>query len=133
MPLTSYGVLKGNLFTPQEQTYQGNWFHGIFYVTIPGATLPERCVTDFSSATKDLIQYKIFNNLKANLFTNIAALPDGFTSLGTGPVNGPNSGALDYVRSPILGPGGCLELLVGFFNRFLGTKLSDGWIVSDGA
>jgi hypothetical protein len=132
MPLGSYGVLKGSLFTPQEQTYQGNWFHGIFYLTVPGTAIPRRCVTDFSSANANLIQYKIFNNLKASLFTNIASLPDGFTELGTGPTNGPSSGALDYVRSPILGPGGCLELLVGIFKFFLGTALSDGWIVSDG-
>jgi hypothetical protein len=132
MPLAQYGVLKGNLFTPQEQSYQGNWFHGIFYVTFPGTTIPRRCVTDFSSANKDLIQYKIFNNLKANLFANIMALPDGYASLATGPTNGPNSGALDYVRSPILGPGGCVEAIVGFFNNLGGSKLSDGWIVSDG-
>jgi len=115
MPLSQYGVLKGSLFTPQEQTYQGNWFHGIFYVTIPGTVIPRRCVTDFSSAQKDLIQYKIFGNLNADLFVNIIALPDGLTHLVTGPVNGPDSGALDYVRSPILG-----------------TTISDGWIVSDG-
>jgi uncharacterized protein YukJ len=113
MPLHSYGVLKGSLFTPQEQTYQGDWFHGIFYLTVPGTAIPQRCVTDFSNATANLIQYRIFNNLNASLLANIASLPDGFTELGTGPTNGPTSGALDYARSPYLGPG-------------------DGWIVSDG-
>jgi len=132
MPLSQYGLLKGDLFTPQEQTYQGNWFHGIFYVTVPGATIPRRCVTDFSSANKDLIQYKIFNNLRANLFANIAALPDGFTNLAIGPVNGPTSGALDYVRSPLLGPMGCFELFAGLLKAIFGVVLSDGWIVSDG-
>ena len=117
MSLAQYGVLKGDLFTPQEQTYQGNWFHGIFYLSVPGTTIPERCVTDFSSATKDLIQYKIFNNLRGDLFSPIMNLSDGYTALGTGPVSGPTSGALDYVRSPLLG---------------LGPIISDGWIVSDG-
>ena len=112
MPLAKYGVLKGNLFTPQEQTYQGNWFHGIFYVTIPGTNIPCRCVTDFSNANKDLIQYRIFNNVAANYFATVMALPDGYTDLATGPINGSNSGALDYARSPFLG--------------------QDGWIVSDG-
>lgn len=132
MPLPQYGVLKGPLFTPQEQTYQGSWFHGIFYVTVPGTALPQRCVTDFSSATKDLIQYKLFTNLRADLFAPVMALPDGFTALATGPANGPTSGALDYVRSPLLGPGGCVELLVAFLKTFLGASLSDGWTVSDG-
>jgi hypothetical protein len=121
VPLSQYGVLVGSLFTPQEQTYQGNWFHGIFYLMVPGTSIPRRCVTDFSSANKDLIQYRIFNNLNASLFANIAALSPGYTALGTGPTNGPTSGALDYARSPLLVAGGP------------GSSLSDGWIVSDGA
>jgi uncharacterized protein YukJ len=120
MPLTQYGLLKGDLFTPQEQTYQGNWFHGIFYLTVPGTTIPRRCVTDFSSANKNRIQYKIFNNLTQGLFAAIMALPDGYASLGIGPVNGPTSGALDYIRSPILASGSS------------GGAETDGWIVSDG-
>jgi len=129
MPLSQYGVLKGNLFTPKEQTYQGNWFHGIFYLQYPGTDIPRRCVTDFSSATKDLIQYRIFSKLEAKLFANIAALPDGYTAL---PSN-PNSGALDYVRSPILGPGGCMEAFVTFWNGLFGAgDITDQWIVSDG-
>jgi hypothetical protein len=120
MPLTQYGVLKGDLFTSQEQTDQGNWFHGIFYLTVPGATIPQRCVTDFSSANKNRIQYKIINNLTPGLFAAIVALPDGYASLGIGPVNGPTSGALDYVRSPILASGSA------------GGDATAGWIVSDG-
>jgi uncharacterized protein YukJ len=115
MPLASYGILKGTLFTPKEQTYQGDWFHGIFYLDVPGATNPQRCVTDFSSANKDLIQYKIFNNLQSSLFANMEALANGYTALAATST----SGALDYVRSAILGPAA-------------GTAISDGWIVSDG-
>jgi hypothetical protein len=115
MPLARYGILKGTLYTPQEQTYQGDWFHGIFYLNIPGATNPQRCVTDFSSANKDLIQYKIFNNLQSGLFANMEALANGYTALAATST----SGALDYVRSAILGPAA-------------GTAISDGWIVSDG-
>jgi Uncharacterized conserved protein (DUF2278) len=111
VPLASYGVLKGGLFTPQEQTYQGNWFHGIFYLVVPNASIPRRCVTDFSSATKDLIEYKIYNSLESDLFSNILALPDGYSALA--PTD--DSGALDYVRSPIFG-----------------ETPSDGWVVSDG-
>src|SRR5579871_4010225 len=120
MPLAQYGILKGDLFTPTEQTYQGNWFHGIFYVTIPGASLPRRSVTDFSSANKDRIQYKIFTNLSADLFANIMALPDGFTSLAIGLAKGAASGALDYVRSPFLKSGS------------VGGDTTQGWIISDG-
>jgi len=111
MPLAHYGVLKGDLYTPQEQTYQGKWFHGVFYVTVPGAPLPRRCVTDFSSATKNRIQYKLFTKLDPKLFARIAALPDGYTPLAAAA----QSGALDYARSPILG-----------------ATARDGWIVSDG-
>jgi hypothetical protein len=117
MPLKNYGVLKGNLFTPGEQTYQGDWFHGIFFVTIPGVTLPHRCVTDFSAATKDLIQYKVFSNLDSSLFTAMMKLPDGYTPLAIGPVNGSNSGALDYARSPLLGAT---------------ADEQSGWVISDG-
>jgi hypothetical protein len=114
MPLAQYGVLIGTLYTPQEQTYQGNWFHGVFFLTIPGVSIPVQCVTDFSSATQDLIQYKIFNNLDASLFSNVQALPDGYTSLAATPA----SGALDYVRSPLLGGGS--------------STVGEGWITSDG-
>jgi uncharacterized protein YukJ len=110
-PLASYGILKGELFTPQEQTYQGNWFHGIFYLTVPNASVPRRCVTDFSSATKDLIQYKIYDNLQNDLFSSILALPDGYTPLAATD----DSGALDYVRSPIFG-----------------ASPTEGWVLSDG-
>jgi uncharacterized protein YukJ len=115
MPLAQYGVLKADLFISQEQIDQGKWFHGIFYVLLPNTTIPQRCVTDFSSANKDRIQYKIFNNLDAELFSKIAALPDGYTSLSPDA----SSGALDYIRSPLLGAGGA-------------GSISDGWVVSDG-
>jgi hypothetical protein len=128
MPLPSYGVLKGTLFIPQEQTSQGTWFHGIFYVTVPGTTIPQKCATDFSSATANNIQYKIFPNLKRDLFQNILALSNGYSALASNA----QSGALDYVRSPILGPGGCVELIVGLWNRLFGAALTDGWILSDG-
>jgi uncharacterized protein YukJ len=111
MPLAHYGILKGNLFTPQEQTYQGQWFHGVFYVTVPAASLPRRCVTDFSSANRDRIQYKVFTNLEQALFARMAALPDGYTELARTAA----SGAFDYARSAILGP-----------------AARQGWIVSDG-
>jgi hypothetical protein len=111
MPLASYGIIKGDLFTPQEQTYQGNWFHGVFYLSVPGAPVQKRCVTDFSSATKDLIQYKIYDDLRSDLFSNVMALPDGYTPLMPTDV----SGALDYVRSPIFG-----------------ATPSAGWVLSDG-
>ena len=128
MPLSSYGILKGPLFTPSEQTEQGNWFHGIFYVSYHGTTIPRKCATDFSSATADNVQYKIFNNLNRSLFANMIALPDGYLDLA------PNasSGALDYVRSPLLGPGGCVELFVALVKAVFGTTISDGWILSDG-
>jgi hypothetical protein len=42
MPLARYGVLVGKLFTPQERTYQGDWFHGIFYLTTPASASPLR-------------------------------------------------------------------------------------------
>lgn len=117
MPLKAYGILKGDLFTPKEQTYQGDWFHGIFYLTFSGLAIPRRCVTDFSAANKDLIQYKIFEDLDRGLFAGILALLDGYTPLGIGPVNGPGSGAIDYARSPLLGAGG---------------NNQSGWTVSDG-
>jgi Uncharacterized conserved protein (DUF2278) len=91
MPLAHYGVLKGDLFTPREQTYQGKWFHGVFYLTVPGASLPRRCVTDFSSANRDRIQYKVFTELAVAQFARIAALPDGYTELA----RSAESGAFD--------------------------------------
>lgn len=128
MPLAQYGVLKGNLYTPQEQTYQGTWFHGIFYVIVPNSTIPQRCVTDFSAANKDLIQYKVFNNLNAGLFASIMALPDGYTSLASNPT----SGALDYIRSPLLTPADAAQANATTGSGGSGTTISDGWILSDG-
>lgn len=130
MPLKNgYGVLAGTLFIPQESTEQGNWFHGVYYMTAPGSNgLPFLCTTDFSSANANNIQYKIFNNLRADLFAPIAALPDGYNSLASTST----SGAIDYVRSPLLGPYGCIELVVALWNKLFGASLTDGWITSDG-
>jgi hypothetical protein len=108
MALSGYGVLKGPLFVPAEQTQQGKWFHGIFYVSYPGTGIPRECATDFSSATADNIQYRIFQNLPRDLFSTMTALADGYHDLASNP----ESGAMDYVRSPLLG--------------------TTGWILSDG-
>ena len=49
MPLANYGVLIGTLYTTAEQTEQGNWFHGVYYLSAPGSPYPFKCTTDFSS------------------------------------------------------------------------------------
>jgi len=128
MPLANYGVLIGTLYTTAEQTEQGNWFHGVYYLSAPGSQYPFKCTTDFSSSTAFNIDYKIFNNLDASKFANISALANGYTEL---PRNS-DSGAIDYVRSPLLGPYGCIEAGVAFFNQLFGSHNTDGWVVSDG-
>jgi Uncharacterized conserved protein (DUF2278) len=107
---------------------QGKWFHGVFYVSSPDATLPQSCVTDFSQANKDLIQYKIITDLDAQLFTNILALPDGFTSLPSDAT----SGALDYIRSPLLAATSSDGAATAKADRAATTTSGDGWILSDG-
>ena len=102
MPLAQDGVPKGDLYTPQEQSYQGTWFHGIFYVSY------FEC-DDFPKMRDRLLKreqgphsVQDLQQSRARIFSRRSwHLPDGYTSLPSDS----SSGALDYIRSPLLGAG----------------------------
>jgi hypothetical protein len=116
MPLADYGVVVGT-FARFERggVHQGRWFHGYLYVTLPGHVLNVGALDVYAAAGVG-VQYQLVDDLDPALLGPAGALPPGRHKLATGPSGGPRSGALDYVRSPLL--------------RALATN---DWLTSDGS
>jgi hypothetical protein len=113
--LPSYGVLIGRFlgFT----TDQGQWFHVDLNIDAGGEEY--QAAVDVNEQTL-VFQFQVLDHLDANLFAPISALTDGWHQLESNP----NSGAMDYARSPILQrPLGCLGILWGVINAVFGTSL----------
>ncbi|MFF0269503.1 DUF2278 family protein [Kribbella sp. NPDC004536] len=76
------------------------------------------------------MQYREVRRLDPQLFTSTAALPDGWHPLASTPT----SGALDYIRSPLLrGSGGCLTVVYSPLFAWLNAILRSpriGWVDS---
>ncbi|HEX2745439.1 MAG TPA: DUF2278 family protein [Streptosporangiaceae bacterium] len=123
MPLARYGVCIGTLLhlDPSEQ---GTWYHGVFTVQADGQDY--ECTVDLESQLQDEVQYQILPNLRADLFQPILGLGQGYHDLA----RTPTSGALDYIRSPILTGQGCLTLWWGVWNLIFQTNLP--WTTTDG-
>jgi len=97
MPLPSYGVLVGTLnrFTRDDPNDFGSWYHGKMYIQAPAGEY--ECVVDVSTPSGVPVQYREVRGLDRSLFV-LADLDNGWHTLA----RTPDSGALDYVRSPIL-------------------------------
>ena len=116
MPLPyGYGVVVGDFVN--YQTEQGQWFHVDMNINAGGATY--QAAVDVNEQTS-VFQYQIFDGLDQSLFSPISALSDGWHLLAPNP----NSGAMDYARSPILQrPLGCLGLIFGLWNAVTGGSV----------
>lgn len=130
MPLSSYGVLVGRLirFAREDPDDFGSWYHGKLYVAAPGGEY--ECAIDVSTPSGVPVQYREVRNLNPQLFAPTAAKSDGWHLLASTPA----SGALDYVRSPLLrGSGGCVSVvyspLVEWVNAILRSPRF-GWVDS---
>jgi hypothetical protein len=110
MPLASYGVLAGTLtrFAREDPNDFGSWYHGKMYVAAPAGEY--ECAVDVSTPSGVPVQYREVRNLGPQLFAPTAALGDGWHLLASTAT----SGALDYVRAPLLrGRGGCVAVVAG--------------------
>jgi len=98
VPLARYGVVIGTLkrFRRDNPNHFGNYFHGKVYVTTPAGEY--ECAVDFASPLGVEVRYRVVLDLDDGLFSPISSLPNGYHNLPKTPV----SGALDYVRSPLL-------------------------------
>ncbi|MFN2607296.1 MAG: DUF2278 family protein [Acidimicrobiales bacterium] len=114
MPLDGYGVVVGS-FNRFERggVHQGRWFHGYLYVDLPDAV--DVGALDVFAAAGVGVQYRLVGPVDTGAFAVAGALGPGRHPLATGPEDGPASGALDYVRSPVLG-----------------SPAADAWRTSDG-
>lgn len=129
MALPNYGVLVGTLnrFTREDPNDFGSWYHGKMYLQAPAGEY--ECVVDVSTPSGVPVQYREVRNLDRKLFT--------LTNLGNGwhlLARTPTSGALDYVRSPVLrGRPGCISVvaspLIDLFNA-IARSPRFGWVDS---
>lgn len=110
--LPHYGVLIGTY--DHSGTHQGQWLHELLYVRAGGQLY--ECAVDVNEPT-GIFQYMMLGALDAGLFTAVSSLTDGYHPLAPTPT----SGAVDYIRSPLVQRSeGCLALIVGVFNSLLG-------------
>ena len=130
MPLATYGVLAGTLnrFAREDPNDFGSWYHGKMYVAAPAGEY--ECAVDVSTPSGVPVEYREVRNLDSALFAPVAALTDGWHELA----RTPGSGALDYVRSPLLrGRGGCVGVvaspLIDLVNAILRSPRF-GWVDS---
>lgn len=95
-----YGLVigaKSNYFRDDPDDF-GRYYHGNLEITVAGAKY--RCAIDVDSKSMpDGVQWRTVNVLPRD-FAAIQSLPDGWHDLA--PTN--VSGALDYIRSPMLNP-----------------------------
>lgn len=133
MALPAYGVVIGTLdhFAREDPNDFGSWYHGKIYVQTPGG-LYEAAV-DVSTPSGIKVQYRTLDGLSGSAFAPILALSDGWHPLASTST----SGALDYVRSPLLGRrSGCvtvraLDPVLSWLSN-LWRSTDSGWIDSTG-
>jgi len=103
MPVQDYGVVIGAFahFDRDPTNHFGNVFHGHIFVRAPGApgtSLLYNCAVPVQFPNGK-IEYAMLTGLDRARFLPVRARPNGSYSLG----QDASSGALDYVRSPLLG------------------------------
>lgn len=117
--LPAYGVLIGTY--DHSGTHQGQWLHEVLYLRAAGVLY--ECAVDVNEPT-GIFQYMTLGALDASLVQTVSALTDGYHAL----VRDASSGALDYVRSPlILQREGCLTVVNALISRIFGTAGKSTW------
>jgi hypothetical protein len=128
MSLPNYGVLIGtfNRFEQEPPNNYGKWFHGFVFVNANQKIY--RCAVDVNKPDGGF-QYMTLD-LLPSLFTQISSLQDGYHEL----TRDSTSGAIDYVRSPLLNQSeGCLLAIYSLIARIFGGKeRKDLWIENTG-
>ncbi len=99
MPLNhGYGVVAGTFasFTRDDPDDFGHWYHGKLRINTPGGQYEAALDVDTPGGAG--VSYRIVEGLADADIPILTGLPDGHTALASTAT----SGALDYVRSPIL-------------------------------
>ena len=102
MPLDhGYGVAIGTFasFTREDPSNFGTWYHGKLRIDTPAGQYESALDVDTPSGVG--VSYRVVDDLTTADVPVLAALGKGFTALA----RTSTSGALDYVRSPILQDG----------------------------
>jgi hypothetical protein len=102
MPLShGYGVAIGTFasFTRDDPDDFGHWFHGKLRITTPAGQYEAALDVDTPSGVG--VAYRVVDDLTTGSIPHVAVLSNGFHTLA----QTSTSGALDYVRSPILRDG----------------------------
>jgi Uncharacterized conserved protein (DUF2278) len=133
MSLSNYGVPVGTLnhFNREDPNNFGSWYHGKLYVDAPVGQYEG--AVDVSTPSGIKIEYRAVQPLGVTALSPVSSLSPGWHAL----VKTPKSGALDYIRNPLLHPRGrgCLSMiynpLVNAFNALL-QRASEQWTESTG-
>lgn len=98
MPLADYGVVLGVVqsFTRDPVHDFGHWYHGHLSINASGPVY--EAALDVDAPASVGVSYRLVTDLTIADIAPLRALPNGFHSLAATPT----SGALDYVRSPLL-------------------------------
>jgi hypothetical protein len=102
MPLThGYGVVVGTFasFTRDNPDNFGHWYHGKLRINTPNGQYEAALDVDTPSGVG--VSYRLVTDLTTASIPRLTALTNGFTPLASTQT----SGALDYVRSPVLADG----------------------------
>lgn len=102
MPLDhGYGVAIGTFasFTREDPSDFGTWYHGKLRIDTPAGQYEAALDVDTPSGVG--VSYRVVDDLSTQDVPVLAALAGGFTPLASTAT----SGALDYVRSPVLRDG----------------------------
>ncbi len=96
-----YGVAIGTFasFTREDPSAFGHWYHGKLRINTPAGQYEAALDVDTPSGIG--VSYRLVTDLTTASIPILAGLGDGFTPLASTST----SGALDYVRSPILRDG----------------------------
>lgn len=141
-----YGVAVGTFlsFTRDDPDSFGHWYHGKLRITTPTGVYEAALDVDTPSGVG--ISYRVVDGRRISQFPALAPLAPGFHVLA----QTSTSGALDYVRSPLLQDGwvvgrirrwgrlwraGWLDLVLGRLRTWLGWFLewrSYPWVASNG-
>jgi hypothetical protein len=120
MPVADYGVVIGayDHFDRDDANHYGNYYHGHIFVRVGAGTDAAlyNCACDVKYPS-GFVEYFVPVRLDARRFTTVSALADGFHPLASTA----SSGALDYVRNPLVTePLGCANLVGALLRRFTG-------------
>lgn len=124
MPLDhGYGVAIGTFasFTREDPSAFGTWYHGKLRINTPAGQYEAALDVDTPSGVG--VSYRVVDDLTTASIPTVAALPDGFTPLA----RIPTSGALDYLRSPILRDGWVVTRLRWGIGGLLGRRSAQAW------